>query len=261
MRLAFTAEYDGTSFSGFQKQKNAVSIQQKIESALEEITQRKISINYAGRTDAGVHALSQVFDFETDINREDKNWLDGMNSNLPDAISIKSISRVSDNFHSRFSAKDRSYTFVVYKSKIKPLFFSSFSHWDNNTIDIKVLKNQAKMFIGSHDFSSFRSTNCSSKNPIKNVSEVNIKDYKNFIFITIKANAFLHNMVRIMAGTLLDIAKGEIDLSIEDILQKKDRTFAGKTASAKGLFFLGPRYDSNFNIPSPVADLLDRLSI
>ena len=91
MRLAFTAEYDGTSFSGFQKQKNAVSIQQKIESALEEITQRKISINYAGRTDAGVHALSQVFDFETDINREDKNWLDGMNSNLPDAISIKSI--------------------------------------------------------------------------------------------------------------------------------------------------------------------------
>ena len=175
MRLAFTAEYDGTSFSGFQKQKNAVSIQQKIESALEEITQRKISINYAGRTDAGVHALSQVFDFETDINREDKNWLDGMNSNLPDAISIKSISRVSDDFHSRFSAKDRSYTFVVYKSKSKPLFFSSFSHWDNNTIDIKVLKNQAKMFIGSHDFSSFRSSNCSSRNPIKNVSEVSIK--------------------------------------------------------------------------------------
>ena len=117
------------------------------------------------------------------------------------------------------------------------------------------------MFIGSHDFSSFRSSNCSSRNPIKNVSEVSIKDYKNFIFITIKANAFLHNMVRIMAGTLLDIAKGEIDLSIEDILQKKDRTFAGKTASAKGLFFLGPRYDSNFNIPSPVSDLLDRVSI
>lgn len=170
-------------FLDFKNRRMLCLYSKKIESALEEITQRKISINYAGRTDAGVHALSQVFDFETDINREDKNWLDGMNSNLPDAISIKSISRVSDNFHSRFSAKDRSYTFVVYKSKIKPLFFSSFSHWDNNTIDIKVLKNQAKMFIGSHDFSSFRSTNCSSKNPIKNVSEVNIKDYKNFILL------------------------------------------------------------------------------
>jgi len=98
VRLAFVTEYDGTNFSGFQKQKNAISVQEVIEDALKEITKEDISINYAGRTDAGVHALSQVFDFTTDIKRDHKNWIDGMNSNLPDSISIKSISDVPDDF-------------------------------------------------------------------------------------------------------------------------------------------------------------------
>ena len=110
MRLAFTTEYDGSTFSGFQRQKNADSVQQNIEEALEKITQEKISINYAGRTDAGVHALSQVFDFSTSIKRDDKNWIDGINSNLTDLIAVTSITEVPDDFHSRFSALERSYT-------------------------------------------------------------------------------------------------------------------------------------------------------
>lgn len=258
MRLAFVTEYDGTNFSGFQKQKNAISVQEVIEDALKEITKEDISINYAGRTDAGVHALSQVFDFTTDIKRDHKNWIDGMNSNLPDSISIKSISDVPDDFHSRFSALDRSYTYVVYNSKTKPLFFDNLVHWDDNLIEFSSIQEQANMFLGSHDFTSFRSSRCSSNNPVKDIKSIEATKVNNFIFITIKANAFLHNMVRIISGTLIDIAKGEINLSIDEILLKKNRAAAGKTASSKGLFFLGPQYDSQFQIQSPTINIMDK---
>ena len=258
MRLAFTTEYDGSEFSGFQRQKNAISIQQNLEEVIEKITQEEKVINYAGRTDAGVHALSQVFDFTTDIIREEKNWIDGINSNLPDTIAVTKMFKVPDDFHSRFSAIERSYTYVVYNSRSKPLFFDNWSHWDNNNLDLDVLSQQAKMFIGKHDFSSFRSSSCSSKNPVKSIRDIEIEQHDKFIFISIHANAFLHNMVRIMVGTLLDIAKGEINLSVEEILSKHDRSYAGKTVSAKGLFFLGPKYDLKFNIQSPTKHLLDR---
>ena len=258
MRLAFVTEYNGTNFSGFQKQKNAISVQEVIEDALKEITKEDISINYAGRTDAGVHALSQVFDFTTDIKRDHKNWIDGMNSNLPDSISIKSISDVPNDFHSRFSALDRSYTYVVYNSKTKPLFFDNLVHWDDNLIEFSSIQEQANMFLGSHDFTSFRSSRCSSNNPVKDIKSIEATKVNNFIFITIKANAFLHNMVRIISGTLIDIAKGEINLSIDEILLKKNRAAAGKTASSKGLFFLGPQYDSQFQIQSPTINIMDK---
>ncbi len=225
---------------------------------LKRLLKKKKVINYAGRTDAGVHALSQVFDFTTDIKREEKNWIDGINSNLPDTIAVTKMFEVPDDFHSRFSAVERSYTYVIYNSRSKPLFFDNCSHWDNNNLDIDVLCQQAKMFIGKHDFTSFRSSSCSSKNPIKSIRDIEIEHHDKFIFISIHANAFLHNMVRIMVGTLLDITKGEINLSVEEILSKHDRSYAGKTVSAKGLFFLGPKYDLKFNIQSPTEHLLDR---
>ena len=147
MKLAFTTEYDGSAFSGFQRQKNAPSVQQNIEEALEKITQNKVVINYAGRTDSGVHALSQVFDFTTDLERPDKNWIDGINANLVDSIAVTSIARVSDDFHSRFSALERSYTYVIYNSRSKPLFFGNMSHWDNNKIDLNEIKQQSKIIL------------------------------------------------------------------------------------------------------------------
>ena len=124
MKYAATLEYDGTNFSGFQRQKNAITIQQRIEESLEKITNNKITINYSGRTDAGVHALSQVFDFQTEINRDNSSWIKGINSNLPKSIAVKNIFEVPNNFDSRFSAIKRSYAYVIYNSKNKPLFFS-----------------------------------------------------------------------------------------------------------------------------------------
>ena len=261
MRYACVTEYDGTNFSGFQRQLNAKSIQKCIEFALQQITQKNITINYSGRTDAGVHALSQVFDFETSINRDSKNWLDGLNSNLPKSINIKNISLVSDDFHSRFSAKERSYSYVIYNSKNKPLFFNRFCFWESKEIDLSLFKKEAKHFLGNHDFSSFRSSSCNSKNPNKKITKIDINVSGKFIIISITANAFLHNMVRIIVGTLLDIAKGEIKDSVIDILSAKNRNESGRTLSPQGLFFLGPKYESKLKIPSPFKDLFERFKV
>lgn len=261
MRLAFTLEYDGTDFSGFQLQKNAITIQEHLEKAIKEITATDIKINYSGRTDAGVHAISQVFDFETEIKRDDNSWIRGINSNLPKSIAVKNIFHVPTDFNSRFSALERRYAYVIYNSTNKPLFFDKFSHWITNEIDLDEMQIQLEMFLGEHNFSSFRSSSCNSKNPIKRVSFVELKKIDNFIVVTIAANAFLQNMVRIMVGTLIDIAKKENKLSIMDILKKEDRAFAGKTLPASGLFFLGPSYKETLKIESLVDNLFDRLRI
>jgi len=260
VKIAATLEYDGTKFSGFQRQNNAITIQQHLEEALNKITSENIVINYSGRTDAGVHAISQVFDFETNISREDSSWIKGINSNLPRSIGVKKIFNVPNNFDSRFSAIERKYSYVIYNSMSKPLFFDDYCHWITNKLDKALLLDQLNMFLGTHDFSSFRSSNCNSRNPVKTIHNVDLKTYENFIIITVTANAFLQNMVRIMIGTLIDIAKYENDSSVKDILKKNDRSFAGKTAPAKGLFFLGPKYNE-INTQTMENNLLDRFKI
>ena len=261
MRLAFTLEYDGTDFSGFQSQKNAITIQNTIEHALKEITSENVKINYSGRTDSGVHALSQVCDFETNISRGNNEWINGINSNIPPSINVKDICEVPNSFDSRFSAIERKYSYVIYNSSNKPLFFNKYSHWVRNYLDIKLLNTQLKLFLGKNDFSAFKSSSCNSKNPVKTVKDINLIRLNNFIIITFVANAFLQNMVRIMVGTLIDIAKHENKMTIKDILDSKDRNFAGKTAPACGLFYLGPQYKDELKINTCEKDILQRFKI
>ena len=261
MRLAFTLEYDGTSFSGFQSQKNVPTVQDSIEEALKKITNQNCRINYSGRTDAGVHALSQVCDFETTVKRTDEEWINGINSNLPSTISVKDIFKVPKTFNSRFSAIERKYSYVIYNSKNKPLFIEKNTYWVRNSLDIDLMKEQLQSFKGEKDFSSFRSSNCNSKNPIKIVKDINLIKFNDFIIITIIANAFLQNMVRIMVGTLIDIAKNENNMTIQDILDKKDRKIAGKTAPACGLFFLGPKYPDELKLNTCEENIFDRYKV
>ena len=261
MRLAFTLEYDGTSFSGFQSQKNVPTVQDSIEEALKKITNQNCRINYSGRTDAGVHALSQVCDFETTVKRTDEEWINGINSNLPSTISVKDIFKVPKTFNSRFSAIERKYSYVIYNSKNKPLFIERNTYWVRNSLDIDLMKEQLQSFKGEKDFSSFRSSNCNSKNPIKIVKDINLIKFNDFIIITIIANAFLQNMVRIMVGTLIDIAKNENNMTIQDILDKKDRKIAGKTAPACGLFFLGPKYPDELKLNTCEENIFDRYKV
>ena len=164
MRLAFSLEYDGTDFSGFQSQKNAPTIQDNLEDALRKITNENNRLTYSGRTDAGVHALSQVCDFETNIERSNEDWINGINSNLPSTISVKDIFKVPDTFNSRFSAIERKYSYVIYNSSNKPLFIDRHIFWVRNNLDIQLMKKEMKSFVGKNDFSSFRSSSCNSKN-------------------------------------------------------------------------------------------------
>ena len=156
MKLAALIQYKGTDYSGFQRQNNAPSIQEVIEDALHIITQEDCKINYAGRTDAGVHALSQTFDFTTNIERDCKDWIKGLNSNLPNSLLVTQIIKVDDDFHSRFSALARSYTCCIYNSNQKPIFFADYVHWEKRKIDITKVQNQITAFKGEHDFSGFK---------------------------------------------------------------------------------------------------------
>ena len=155
------------------------------------IRDRNCRINYSGRTDAGVHALSQVCDFETTAKRSNEEWLNGINSNLPSTISVKDIFKVPDTFNSRFSAIERKYAYVIYNSKNKPLFLERNTYWVRNSLNIEMMKKQLRSFKGEKDFSSFRSSNCNSKNPIKTIKDINLTTINDFIIITIIANAFL----------------------------------------------------------------------
>ncbi len=244
MKLAFKIQYKGTNYSGFQSQKNANSIQAEILKAFENISVKDIQMNFSGRTDKGVHALGQIFDVTVSQDRSDMQWISGLNSNLPPDIAIVNIDRVTDSFHSRFDAIDRTYSYLIFNSRSRNVLLDDFYFWEQEKLDIEKMIKQSKYLIGKHDFSSFRSSSCGSKNPIRNIKKIKIKKLGNIIEIKIIANAFLQNMVRILVGTLLDIGKGHLKMPIKDILESKDRKNAGITIDPRGLIFLGADYGS-----------------
>ena len=241
MRFTGICQYDGSKYSGFQSQKNAESIQDHLELAISSIGNLEGRINYAGRTDAGVHAIGQIFDFSTSDYRETNQWLNGINSLLPDDISVSSIQKVSEEFHSRFDAINRTYSYVIYTGKTQPIFLRDYVFWEKNKIDIKIMRDEASYLIGTHNFNSFRGSKCTSKNPVRTLQSINIVEKDNFVIVSLCANSYLYNMVRIIIGTLLDISKGS-GRDMISILSSQDRKNAGKTAQAQGLYFTGASY-------------------
>jgi len=243
LKLVGICQYDGSNFSGFQSQINASSIQDLLESSISKVGVLNKRINYSGRTDAGVHAIGQVFDFDTDDNRETEQWLNGINSSLTDDVSVTHILNGEESFHSRFSAVSRSYSYVIYLGKIRPVFLRNLIFWEKYKLNIELLQSEAQELIGTHNFSAFRGSKCTANNPNRTIEKIDVMHKDNFLIINITANAFLYNMVRIIVGTLLDRARGHLHEDIKAILDSKDRIRAGKTAPAHGLFFLGARYN------------------
>ncbi len=242
MRFAGICQYDGCNYSGFQSQKNAISVQDKIELAISSIGHLNGRINYAGRTDAGVHATHQVFDFSTSDDRAIHQWFKGINSLLPVDISVSCIKEAPENFHSRFDAIDRTYSYVIYTGKTRPTFQRNYVYWEKNEIDLNIMKKEASHLVGTHNFSSFRGSKCTASNPVRTVKSIEIVKKNNFVIVHLCANAYLYNMVRIIVGTLLDIAKGS-NKDIKSILTSEDRKNAGKTAQSNGLFLTGASYE------------------
>ena len=259
MRFVGICQYDGSNYSGFQSQKNASSIQDHLELAISSIGVLEERINYAGRTDAGVHATGQIFDFLSKDHRETTQWLKGLNSQLPNDISVSSIQKVPDEFHSRFDAITRSYTYMIYTGKTQPIFLRDYIYWEKHEIDLEIMKAEAAYLIGTHNFNSFRGSKCTAKNPVRTLHSIDIEQRENFIIISLCANAYLYNMVRIIVGTLLDMSKGSRK-NMKTILNAQDRTNAGKTAQAQGLFFTGAEYKKiNLDLKDDVANPLNFL--
>ena len=236
-------EYDGTNYVGWQKQNNGVSIQQEIETAIYKLTNEKTNIYGAGRTDAGVHALGQVAHFTLNKIFKSENIRDGLNQHLrPKPIAILNAELTEENFHARFSAKQRTYKYLI-TNRRAPLTINKDKSWIVfKNLDIKKMQIESKFFLGKHNLEAFRSSHCQSKTSYKTIDSIQINKKDENICIDISAKSFLHSQVRIMAGTLVDIGKGKIKLSIKDIINYGQRCKAGITAPACGLYLINIEY-------------------
>ena len=232
-----TVEYDGTNFVGWQQQANGVSVQSSLQDSVFKLSGEKVVVYGAGRTDAGVHAYGQVASFviskkiSTDVIR------DGLNQHLrPLMISVLKAEQVENDFHARFSAKKRWYVYKIINRR-SPLTIDANRAWCvHKILDTKKMQNESASFLGKHDLNAFRSAHCQSKSSIRTIDDIIINIKNESIFIEVVAKSFLHSQVRIMVGTLVDIAKGNINKSILDIINTKNREDAGQTAPANGLY-------------------------
>jgi len=236
-------EYDGTNFVGWQQQENGQSIQSALQEALVKLSNEKVIIFGAGRTDAGVHAYGQVASFN--LNKKIKTDVirDGLNQHLrPHPIAVQNAEIVDDNFHARFSAKKRWYEYKIINRR-PPLTIDLNRAWCvYKNLDIEKMKSESLSFLGKHDLNAFRSAHCQSKNSMKTIDSVSIKNIDEQIIIEVSAKSFLHSQVRIMIGTLVDIAKGNINKTVLDIINSKQRDIAGQTAPANGLYLKKVEY-------------------
>lgn len=248
---ALGVEYLGTAYCGWQAQKHCESVQARVEEALSFVAGMPISVACAGRTDTGVHALGQVVSFSAEVERSQKAWVQGANTKLPADIRIVWAQEVTDEFHARFSARARQYRYVIYTRKVRSALLAGRVCWELQDLDLRMMREAAKDFIGEQDFSSFRAAECQAAHAIREVQSLEISQQGDFVIIDIQANAFLHNMVRNIVGTLLQIGRGEkYVLWAAELLALKDRTKAAPTAPADGLYMINAIYPAEFAIPS-----------
>ena len=258
MRFAASVEYEGTNFFGWQRQSSVNSIQEEIENSISQITQSNIKIQGAGRTDAGVHALGQVFHFDTDIIRPINSLIKGVNSFLPDSIRIKWVKSVPDDFHARFLATGREYQYLLNNSSINSSIWSNHCGWTFYELDFTLLKNASKKFEGCHDFSAFRSSECQAKSPIRLIENIRVEKFNNYYLFTINGDGFLHHQVRNMIGTIISVARKEMSIdNIDTLFLKKDRSLTPATFSPNGLYLTNIKYDKIWGFP----DTLNTLNI
>jgi tRNA pseudouridine38-40 synthase len=255
MRVALGLEYDGSAFRGWQSQAHATGIQAVVEKALAEVANHPVEITAAGRTDAGVHALMQVVHFDTTAQRSERGWMLGVTSNLPKQVSVLWAREVSDAFHARYSAQARSYRYYILNRPVRPAIGADYVSWVREPLDAARMHKAAQFLIGEHDFSSYRAAQCQSRTPMRRVFQVSVQRFGEILELAITANAFLHHMVRNIAGVLIAIGTGERPVEwSREVLEARDRTFGGITAPPGGLYLTGVRYAPALQLPSERVD-------
>ena len=252
MRIALGIEYDGANYYGWQRQKDVNSVQAEVEKALSNIANHTVAITCAGRTDSGVHGTGQVVHFDTDSERQVSAWTLGINAKLPDDIAVRWAKFVDDSFHARFSATSRRYRYIIYNNAYRPgILAKGLSHY-HGELNADIMNQAAQFLIGTHDFTSFRALHCQAHSPVRTIEFINISRHNDFIVIDIKANAFLHHMVRNIAGSLIEIGKGKQPVDwLAILLEHKDRSKAAATAKPGGLYLVEVDYPTQFNLPKP----------
>lgn len=251
-RIALGLEYKGARYRGFQRQSGKVaSIQGCLEDALSKVAGgAPVSIHCAGRTDASVHASGQVVHFDTAVERPLHAWIMGANMNLPKDISVTWAKVMPAHFHARFSAMARRYRYVIYNDPIRPAHMAEEVTWNHRPLEIARMREAARVLVGTHDFSAFRASQCQAKSPVKTVHHLEIIEHGRFIVLDIRANAFLHHMVRNIAGVLMSVAAGERPVEwVREVLERGERRSGGVTAHPYGLYLIEVEYPTEFELP------------
>ncbi len=255
-KFALIIEYDGTRYSGWQRQRHSNSVQEEVEKALGVVADEPVVITASGRTDAGVHAFAQCAHFETDRQREHKAWVLGVNANLPADISIRSATQVSDDFHARYSTMGRSYRYLILNRSSRSALLNKRAAVIYQPLDANRMHAAAQCLVGEHDFTSFRAAGCQARHPVREITSITVSRFNEQLQIEVVGNAFLHNMIRIIAGSLIRIGSGQERVSwLQQVLIARDRKLAGTTAVPHGLYFMGPDYPAEFALPDWRASL------
>ena len=252
MRIALGIEYDGTAYNGWQRQKTGLGVQQRLEEALAIVADHPVEVTCAGRTDTGVHATGQVVHFDTNSTRDDRGWLLGANSNLPDDISVTWAQQVRDDFHARFSAIGRNYRYRILNRLERSAIHRHWAWWIYQELDSELMHTAAQQLLGEHDFSAFRAAGCRANTADRNISHIAVTRDGDWITLTVSANAFLQHMVRNITGTLVAIGLGEQSVDwLAEVLASGDRKQGGIAAPPHGLTLVSVDYPDDFGLPSP----------
>jgi tRNA pseudouridine38-40 synthase len=250
MRIALGIEYFGAPFTGWQSQADGRGVQDALERALTAIADARIGTVAAGRTDTGVHATLQVVHFDTEAARPDTAWVRGVNSHLPADVAVRWSHAVPADFHARFAASARHYTYLLAASATRPALLAGRVGWYHRALDVDAMRKAAAALAGTHDFSAFRAAECQAASPVKTLSPIAIDATGEFLRLEFSANAFLHHMIRNIVGALVYVGAGKAPATwIADLLTARDRTRAAPTFAADGLYLTGADYDAKWGLP------------
>jgi len=256
MRLALALEYDGRPFCGFQSQPSGCGVQDALQSSLSAIAGHAVTATAAGRTDAGVHATSQIAHFDTSAQRPQSAWVRGVNASLPPAAAVLWAAPVADDFHARFAATARHYTYVLQVRSERLALGNGRIGWYHRPLDVDAMRAAARRLLGEHDFSSFRAAECQAKTPVKTLQRADVEARDAWIRFDFSADAFLHHMIRNIVGALVHIGAGkQAPEWISALVAARDRTRAPPTFMGDGLYFTGADYDARFGLPPTRRDV------
>ncbi|MGQ0544966.1 MAG: tRNA pseudouridine(38-40) synthase TruA [Betaproteobacteria bacterium] len=250
MRIALGLEYDGSGFLGWQTQPGGGTIQDALEQALAAIAGAPVSVTCAGRTDRGVHARGQVVHFDTEASRPAQAWVRGTNALLPPAVAVLWAAAVAGDFHARYSALSRTYRYRLINRPVRPAIAARHAGWCHAPLDLQAMREAAAVLVGEHDFSAFRSAECQAKSPLRTVYALEVARSGETIEFVIRANAFLHHMVRNIVGTLVYAGKDRRPPQwVKEILASRDRSRAAPTFAPEGLVLEAVEYDRKWGLP------------